>query len=81
LTQTLPILLDPQPEAEASVGAGRGSDFVLFAAQLMGQDGQRRGLRAGPQAIEDAQDAYREREYSGPFDRRVKAGVLTVTEA
>lgn len=45
-----------------------------FAAQLIGQDGQRRGLRAGPAAIEDAHGAYKRVEWSGRYDRRAAVG-------
>jgi hypothetical protein len=51
-----------------------------FAAQLMGQDGQRRGLRAGPSMIDRARDAYNRVEWSGRFDRRARKGRQTKTE-
>jgi hypothetical protein len=79
VTQTLPALLNAQPKAEASAASGRRQGYAFFNAQVMGQSGQRRGLRAGPLAIEAAQGAYLEREYSGPSDRRPPAGILTKT--
>lgn len=47
---------------------------MAFAAQLLGQPGQKRGLRAGPPAIDAARTAYKKTEYSGPADRRPPAG-------
>ena len=44
------------------------------AAQLMGQDGQRRGLRAGPQVVDTARAAYNRVEWSGSYDRRARKG-------
>ncbi|MFZ5718873.1 MAG: hypothetical protein ACOY5Y_05320 [Pseudomonadota bacterium] len=45
-----------------------------FTAQMIGQDGQRRGLRAGPASIDAAHSAYKRIEWSGPYDRRAAAG-------
>lgn len=47
---------------------------TIFAAQLIGQTGQRRGLRAGPVHIDAAQGAYNKIEWSGSKDRRVAVG-------
>jgi hypothetical protein len=41
---------------------------------MIGQDGQRRGLRAGPASIDAAHSAYKRIEWSGPYDRRAAAG-------
>ena len=45
-----------------------------LAAQLMGQDGQRRGLRAGPNVVDVARAAYNQVEWSGSYDRRARKG-------
>jgi hypothetical protein len=74
MTQTLPALLSTEAQAETRPVAVGRQGFALVAAQLMGQDGARRGLRAGPQAVEAAQGAYRQREFSGAGDRRLVAG-------
>jgi len=58
----------PSPRADA------GDAAAIFAAQLMGQDGQKRGLRAGPLAIDAARGAYNKVEWSGSKDRRARAG-------
>ena len=51
-----------------------------FAAQVMGQTGQKRGLRGGPQVLDHARSAYLETEWSGGADRRPPKGVITKTE-
>lgn len=60
--------------------AGDGDAGAAFAAQLMGQDGQKRGLRAGPLHIEAARGAYNKVEWSGSKDRRARAGRTARTE-
>jgi hypothetical protein len=47
-----------------------------FAAQLIGQDGQRRGLRGGAPVLDAARSAYLGAEYSGENDRRPSSGLL-----
>lgn len=44
------------------------------AAQLIGQSGERRGLRAGEPLLDEARDAYNRTEWSGSFDRRARKG-------
>lgn len=51
-----------------------------FSAQLLGQEGQRRGLRAGTPLLEAARVAYNRIEWSGSYDRRARAGRRTRTE-
>lgn len=67
----------PEPQPAADLLAG----FAAFAAQVLGQPGQKRGLRGGPETLEKARAAYLEAEYSGPADRRLTAGRITKTEA
>ena len=47
---------------------------AAFTAQLMGQDGQKRGLRAGDEVIGAAKTLYNRTEWSGSKDRRTPAG-------
>ncbi|WP_374516677.1 hypothetical protein [Brevundimonas sp.] len=47
---------------------------AVLAAQLMGQSGQRRGLRGGPPVLDAARAAYLETRYSGAADRRPRPG-------
>ncbi|OYW28803.1 MAG: hypothetical protein B7Z44_07085 [Caulobacter sp. 12-67-6] len=58
----------------------RKSGFATFAAHLMGQSGQKRGLRGGQEVLDSARSTYLGTEYSGEADRRPKAGLLRKTE-
>ena len=51
-----------------------------FSAQLLGQGGEKRGLRGGPPVLEGARSAYLEAEFLGPKDRRTRKGRITRTE-
>lgn len=51
---------------------------AAFAAQLLGQPGAKRGLKA-PGTVETARSAYLEAEYSGPSDRRPPKGLIKKT--
>jgi hypothetical protein len=48
-----------------------------FEAQLLGQPGQKRGLRGGQPVLDHARAAYLGAEYSGVSDRRPPSGVIT----
>ena len=86
LPANLPAVTDSEPEAEApptppAPGPKAATDSAAaFAAQLLGQPGQKRGLRAGAPAIDAARTAYKRTEYSGPADRRPPAGRMTRKE-
>lgn len=72
----LPVPLEaptaaPQPGAAAATTA--------FDAQLLGQAGQKRGLRAGPTVIDTAAATYNRTEWSGAKDRRARKGGITKT--
>ena len=47
-----------------------------FDAQLIGQDGAKRGLKGGAPVLDAARAAYLGAEYSGEADRRPPAGLL-----
>ena len=51
-----------------------GPAFAAFAAHLLGQGGQKRGLRGGKPVLDAARTAYLETEYAGPLDRRSMTG-------
>lgn len=51
-----------------------------FAAQLIGQDGQKRGLRAGQELFDTARSTYVRTEWSGARDRRARKGRITKTD-
>ena len=68
----LPVALDPRravPPRTAAPGAAGA-----FDAQLLGQDGQKRGLRGGPAVIDTAAASYNRTEWSGSKDRRARKG-------
>lgn len=58
----------PAPTAAIDAGA------AAFAAQLIGQTGQRRGLKGGPPVLDAARSTYLGAEYSGAAERRPKPG-------
>jgi hypothetical protein len=47
---------------------------------MLGQDGQKRGLRAGQPAIDAARSAYSQIEWSGAQDRRRRSGRAAQTK-
>ena len=53
---------------------------ALFAAQVIGQTGQKRGLKGGTPVLDAARSTYLGREYSGAKERRPPAGKTTKTE-
>jgi hypothetical protein len=57
----------------------RREGFAAFAAQIIGQPGQKRGLRGGQEVLDTARSTYLGTEYSGEADRRPKAGLLKKT--
>lgn len=58
----------------------RRGAFATFAAHLMGQTGQKRGLRGGQEVLDNARSTYLGTEYSGTADRRPRAGLIKKTE-
>ena len=69
----LPVPVGPAVRVTPPPPVALGGDSE-FNAHLIGQDGQRRGLRAGPPFIEAASRAYNRVEWSGSFDRRARSG-------
>lgn len=69
----------PAAPPSASWPRATGPD-PAFAAQLIGQGGQRKGIRGGPPVMEAARSAYLGNEYSGENDRRPPAGVSKKTD-
>jgi len=53
---------------------------ALFAAQVLGQKGQKRGLKGGPPVLDAARSTYLGAEYSGKRDRRPRVGKAAQTE-
>lgn len=52
---------------------------AAFAAQLLA-GAPHRGLKGGPETLEQARTTYLQNEYSGPADRRRKKGRATNTD-
>src|SRR5690242_11211026 len=69
----LPVPVGPVTGPRTFREDTRRGDSEL-AAQVMGQDGQRRGLRAGPSLLDVARAAYNRAEWSGSYDRRARKG-------
>lgn len=70
---------EAQPAAAAA--PPRRGPFAAFAAQLMGQPGQKRGLRGGQEVLDAARSTYLGTEYSGQADRRrPRASLIKKTE-
>lgn len=82
----VPVAPDPaaEPEAPAARPAGHVTPptdpAAAFAAQLIGQEGQRRGLKGGPPVLDAARTGYLETEYSGLNERRPPIGRTRRTE-
>lgn len=72
-----PVIVEP-PADEPAPAQPAGP--AAFAAQVMGQGGQKRGLRGGPETLDHARTTYLETEWSGPADRRPAPGRITKTE-
>ena len=64
----------PAPSSTADAGA------AAFAAQIMGQTGQRRGLKGGPPVLGAARSAYLGAEHSGTAERRPQPGKAKNTD-
>lgn len=88
LTTTEPAPEDPT-EAQADDHAAPSAKPAVspplppavFAAQVIGQAGQKRGLKGGAPVLDTARSTYLGREYSGLHDRRPPPGGARKTEA
>lgn len=74
------VVLSPQDEdGRPASPSPRREGFAAFAAHLMGQVGQKKGLRGGQEVLSAARSTYLGTEYSGPADRRPKVGLIKKT--
>lgn len=73
-------LAEAVDSASASPAADPAQPDPAFAAQVMGQPGQKRGLKGGQPVLTAARAAYLETEHSGQHDRRPPVGRKTRTE-
>lgn len=71
------VPVGPVTEGTPSLGTGPAS---AFAAQMLGQPGQKRGLKGGPPVLGAARGAYLETNYSGAAERRPTPGKDTDTD-
>ena len=69
-----------EPTSAPSVQPSTLSGVSAFAAQVIGQAGRRRGLKAGAPMLEEAKSAYLETEFSGAGERRARKGRMTRTD-
>lgn len=72
----LPVLAGAAPANDEAPAASE----AVFAAQVLGQSGQKRGLKGGLPVLEAAKSAYLGAEWSGPQDRRRRTGKIAKTE-
>ena len=68
---------EPEPEVAEPLAPERPSAAAV-KAQLMGEK-PRRGLKGGPEVLEQARSTYLQNEYSGRRDRRPPKGQITKT--
>ncbi len=72
---------DPaEPPARPAPTAGADASAAAFAAQMIGQSGQRRGIKGGPPVLDSARSTYLGAAYSGGAERRPKPGKATDTD-
>ena len=68
------------PPALAAPVKPQADPQPTLAAHLIGQSGQKRGLRGGPETLAKARAAYLSAEWSGPDDRRTRTGIISKTK-
>jgi hypothetical protein len=78
----LPVTTAAPPAADANPPAASAApaDSAAFNAQVLGQHGQKRGLKGGPPVLNAARAAYLGVEWSGPSDRRKATGKVAKKE-
>ena len=69
-----PALSGDTPPEPAAHAPGPAGDASVFAAQMLGQGGQKRGLKGGAEVLDAARSTYLGAQYSGADDRRPKPG-------
>ena len=77
VSANLPVPVGKAHTAEPPHPAHGGA---AIEAQILGQTGARRGLRAGPTVIDTAKHAYNKTEWSGKMDRRAPKGRVAKTD-
>jgi hypothetical protein len=69
-----------EPPARPAPTPPSDSGAAVFAAQMIGQTGQRRGLKGGPPVLDAARSAYLGAEHSGAAERRPLPGKAKDTD-
>lgn len=69
-----PALTADAAEPAPAHTPGPAGDAALFAAQMLGQGGQKRGLKGGAEVLDAARSTYLGAQFSGADDRRPKPG-------
>ncbi|OYX32390.1 MAG: hypothetical protein B7Y99_08775 [Caulobacterales bacterium 32-69-10] len=85
IQSNLPVPVGPVIELQDERSGARTfakpqSKAGVVDAQLLGQEGARRGLKGGPPVLDAARAAYLDAEFSGEADRRPPVGILKVRE-
>jgi len=75
-----PIVDEPSNPARPADVTAAADPAAAFSAQLMGQTGQRKGLKGGPPVLNSARASYLGNEYSGENDRRPPSGLVKKTD-
>jgi len=79
-SKALVPISDPVDHPAATAPVASADAAAAFSAQLMGQTGQRKGLKGGPPVLDAARSTYLSAEYSGANDRRPPKGKAAKTE-
>ena len=69
-----------EPPARAAAAPAVDASPAAFTAQMIGQSGQRRGLKGGPPVLDAARSAYLGTEHSGASERRPLPGKAKDTD-
>ena len=74
--------IDPAEPADRATTARdvNAAPASAYAAQMIGQGGQRNGIRGGPTLMDAARSTYLGAEYSGEMDRRPPLGKTGKTD-
>jgi len=72
----LPALVEGQPGKSGPAPHAEVQRDQAFEAHVLGQSGQKRGLKGGQPVLDAARAAYLDAEWRGAGDRRLPAGAL-----
>ena len=76
----VPVDFPAEPPARPAAAPPADPGAAVFAAQMIGQTGQRRGLKGGPPVLDAARSAYLGTEHSGAAERRPQPGKAKDTD-